>query len=85
MIAMTLIALFTVVAIATCLSLVDTLIRGSAEFRALLRQKNLLDAGFVPQVEAKYVRLRSNPRRSLAAAARPYARRVPLPVIQQAS
>lgn len=84
MIAMTLIALFTVVAIATGLSLVDTWLRGSADFKALLRQKKLLDAGFVPQVEASDVRLRPLPRRTLAAAARPYARRVPLTGHRQA-
>ncbi|MHA7818833.1 MAG: hypothetical protein ACX930_04195 [Erythrobacter sp.] len=84
MIAMTLIALFTVVAIATGLSLVDSWLRGRAEFRSFLREKRLLDAGFVPQVEASDVRMRLQPRRTLAAAARPYARRIPLTTLRQA-
>lgn len=84
MIAMTLTALFTVVAIATGLSLFDSWLRGRADFQALLREKGLLDAGFVPQVEASDVRLRLQPRRTLAAATRPYARRVPVTVLQQA-
>lgn len=84
MITMTLIALFTVVAVATGLSFLDSWLRGTAELNGLLREKNLLDAGFVPQVAASDVRLRRQPRRTLAAATRPYARRVPLAGLQQA-
>lgn len=84
MIALTLGGFFTIVTIATGLSLLDSWLRGRAGFRALIREKGLLDAGFVPQVQAQEVRLRTPPRRSLVAASRPYARRVPLPVIRQA-
>lgn len=84
MIAMTITALITIIAIATALSLLDSWLRGRADLRLLLREKGLLDAGYVPQVEASEVRLRAPPRRTLAAATRPYARRVPLPAIQQA-
>ncbi len=84
LIAATVTALIAILAIATGLSLLDSWLRGRAEFRNLMREKRLLDAGFVLQVEAQEVRLRAPARRTLAAATRPYARRVPLPVIQQA-
>lgn len=84
MIATTLAALFTVVAIATVLSLIDSWIRGHAGLRALLREQRLLDAGFVPQVEPSDMRLRAPVRRTLASATRPYARHTPLAVMQQA-
>lgn len=84
MIAMTLTALFSVIAVATALSLLDSWLRGRADFQSLMREKGLLDAGFVPQVEAHEVRLRPQPRRSLAAATRPYARRLPIATLQQA-
>ncbi len=78
MIATTLAALFTIVTIATALSLVDSWIRGRSAYAGLKREKMLLEAGFVPQVQAREVRLRRPARRTLAAATRPYARRVPL-------
>ena len=78
MIAMTLAALFTIVTIATALSLIDSWIRGRSAFAGLQRERALLDAGFVPQVQARKVRLRRPARRTLAAATRPHARRVPL-------
>ena len=84
MIALTLAGFFTIVTIATGLSLLDSWLRGRADFRSLMRQRRLLDAGFVPQVQAHEVRLRAPARRTLAAASRPYARRVPLPVTLQA-
>lgn len=84
LIAATLTALISIIAIATGLSLLDSWLRGRADLRSLLREKRLLDAGFVAQVEAKEVRLRAPARRTLAAAARPYARRLPLAAIQQA-
>ena len=84
MITMTLIALFTVVAVATGLSFLDSWLRGKTELQGLLREKYLLDAGFVPQISASDVRLRRQPRRTLAAATRPYVRRVPLSGLQQA-
>lgn len=84
LIAATLTALISIIAIATGLSLLDSWLRGRADLRSLLREKRLLDAGFVVQVEAKEVRLRAPARRTLAAATRPYARRLPLAAIQQA-
>ena len=82
MIALTLAALFTVVAIATGLSLIDSWLRGRADLRVLLIRKRLLDAGFMPEVEASEVRLRAPARRTLAAATRPYARRTPIALMQ---
>lgn len=68
--------------IATALSLLDSWLRGKAAYRAVKREQALLHAGFVPQVHAHEVRLRRAARRTLAAATRPYARRLPLPVTQ---
>ena len=79
MIALALGAFFAVVAIATGLSLLDSWLRGCKVYAVLKREKALLDAGFLPQVHAHEVRLRRPARRTLASAARPYARRTPLP------
>ena len=84
LIAATVTALIAILAIATGLSLLDSWLRGRADFRGLMREKRLLDAGFVLQVEAREVRLRKPARRTLAAATRPYARRLPLAALQQA-
>jgi hypothetical protein len=83
---LTLTCLFAVAAIATGLSLLDSWLRGSSAYRVLKREQALLDAGFVPQVGAYEVRLRKEARkparRTLAAATRPNARRLPLPATQ---
>jgi len=84
MIALTIACLFTVAAIATVLSLLDTWFRGRGAYRVLKREQALLRAGFVPQVHAHEVRLRAPARRTLSSATRPYARRLPLPVNQLA-
>ena len=94
MIAMTLAALITLVAIATGLSLLDSWIRGRSAYGVLRRERDLLKAGFVPQVDASEVRLRgpapsavfaraqtsrSTARRSVAGATRGRERAIPLP------
>lgn len=80
MIALIATCLFIVASVATGLSLLDSWLRGKAAYRAVKREQALLRAGFVPQVHAHEVRLRRPARRTLAAATRPYARRLPLPV-----
>lgn len=94
MIALTVAALFTIVAIATALSLVDSWIRGRSAYTVLRREEALLKSGFVPQVEPYETRLRhpakevafgraqtarSTARRSLAGATRGAERAIPLP------
>lgn len=85
MLALTLTCLFAIATIATGLSLVDSLLRGRGAYVVLKREQALLKAGFLPQVHAHEVRLRAPARRTLAAATRPYARRVPLSTSQLAS
>ena len=85
MIATLITALFAIAAVATGLSLIDSWLRGRGAYRVLRREQTLLKAGFVPQVHAHEVRLRQPARRTLAAATRPYARRVPLAAIQTAA
>jgi len=85
MIAMLITALIAITAVATALSLIDSWLRGRGAYRVLRREQALLKAGFVPQVHAHEVRLRKPARRTLAAATRPYARRVPLASIQTAA
>ena len=85
MTALLLASLFSIVAIATGLSLVDSWLRGRGAYRVLKRERALMKAGFVPQVHAHELRLRAPQRRTLAAATRPYARRLPLPATQSAA
>ena len=85
MIALTLTLLFAIAAIATGLSLIDSWLRGRGLYCVLKREQALLDAGFVPQVSAQEVRLRRPARRTVAAATRPYARRLPLPDVETAT
>ncbi len=84
MLALTLTCLFAIVTIATGLSLIDSWLRGRDAYLVLKREKALLNAGFIPQVHAHEVRLRTPARRTVAAASRPYARRLPLPTTQLA-
>ncbi len=86
MLAAILTALFAITAVATGLSLIDSWIRGRSAYGVLRREQALLDAGFVPQVEASEVRLRTQAsqtrnasRRTLASMSRTRTRRVPLP------
>ena len=94
MLALTLTALFTLVAVATGLSLLDSWVRGFGAYNEVRHQRALLDAGFVPQVEASEVRLRggmqeaafsriqnarSTARCSVAGATRGRERAIPLP------
>ena len=85
MTALLLASLFSIVAIATGLSLVDSWLRGRGAYRVLKRERALMKAGFVPQVHAHELRLRAPQRRALAAATRPYARRLPLPATRSAA
>lgn len=85
MTAMLITALIAITAVATGLSLIDSWLRGRGAYRVLRRERALLKAGFVPQVHAHEVRLRKPAQRTLAAASRPYARRVPLAAIQTAA
>ena len=86
MLAAILTALFAITAVATGLSLIDSWIRGRSAYGVLRREQALLDAGFVPQVEASEVRLRAQTsqtrnasRRTLASVSRTRTRRLPLP------
>ena len=76
MIALTLAILFAAIAIATGFVLVDCAMRFKSAHASLVRQQALVKAGFVPQVEASAVRLRSNTQRT-SGAARPFATRLP--------
>ncbi|MBD2842194.1 hypothetical protein [Erythrobacter rubeus] len=77
MIAATLSVLISVVTIATALALVDFWLRASSAYALLKRQSDLVKAGFVPQVEARVVRLRPAAPRGSSAATRPFATRLP--------
>ena len=94
MLALTLTALLTLAATATGLSLLDSWIRGRGAYDVVRHQRALLDAGFVPQVDASEVRLRggmqeaafsraqtvrSTARQSVAPATRGRERAIPLP------
>lgn len=84
MIALTLAALITVVAIATFLTLIDCALRGRSAFVVLKREQMLFEAGFVPQVEARELRLRPSARRFAFGASRSFASRLPQPSRQPA-
>lgn len=51
-------ALFVIAALTIGLSLLDTWLRARTAFWSVFRERELLDAGFIPQVEANEVRLR---------------------------
>nr|WP_298926898.1 hypothetical protein [uncultured Erythrobacter sp.] len=76
MLAATITLLFSAVAIATAITLVDCWLRARSAYSSLKRQNDLVKAGFVPQVEARIVRLRPTAPRALATT-RPFARRLP--------
>ena len=82
---LTLIALFSIAAVATGLSLLDSWVLGRDTYASLKREQELLEAGFLPQVQSYHVRLRKPARRTVASATRPYARRLPLPVVKTAA
>lgn len=58
------ICLFGIVGLATALSLLDTWMQARASFWSVFRERQLLDAGFIPQVEASETRLRQPLHRS---------------------
>ena len=57
-IAITAVCFFVIAALVSGLSLLDTWVKARAAFWSVFRQQQLLDAGFMPQVEASEVRLR---------------------------
>ena len=77
MIALTLATLFAIVTLAAVITLADSWLRGRFAYRTLRRERALVEAGFVPVVEAAEVRLRSNTRYA-PAATRPFAQQLPL-------
>ena len=50
--------LFVIAALATGLTLLDTWVQARVAFWRVYRERELLDAGFVPQIEARETRLR---------------------------
>ncbi len=64
MIAAALICLFALATTATLLSLADSWLRAQGAYRSLMRERVLLEAGFVPQVDACALALRQ-PRRAV--------------------
>jgi hypothetical protein len=55
---MTITCLFVIAALASSLTLLDTWLQARAAFWSVFRERQLLDAGFIPQIEAEEVRLR---------------------------
>lgn len=76
MLAATIATLISVIAIATVLTLADCWLRGVDAYGSLKRQTALAEAGFVPQVESQFVRVRLS-RSTSVRASRPFARRLP--------
>lgn len=58
MIAMTITCLFVIAALAASLTLLDTWLQARSAFWSVYREQQLLEAGFIPQVEASETRLR---------------------------
>jgi hypothetical protein len=58
LIAMSLTCLFAIAAIAVAASLLDTWLRGRVAYTILQRERRLLRAGFVPQIDPRETRLR---------------------------
>lgn len=77
MIATTLAVLFSVVAIATILALVDFWLRANSAYASLKRHSALSRAGFVPQMEAQFVNLRPVNAMRASGSTRLYATRLP--------
>ncbi|MFU7528032.1 hypothetical protein [Qipengyuania sp. ASV99] len=75
MIALFITSLFFVTSVAVLCSLADSWLRASGAYRSLMREQALLDAGFVPQIDASEQRLRTEFRRTMVNPNRPYARR----------
>lgn len=77
MIALAIATFILVVALATALTLVDFWLRARSAHASLKRQLRLMQVGFVPQVDAKVVRLRSATITAGYGASRPFATRLP--------
>lgn len=77
MIAFATATLILVVALAAGLTLVDFWLRATSAYRSLRRQSRLIEAGFVPQVDARVVRLRSATIGMGYGPSRPFATRLP--------
>jgi len=80
LIATTLACLFALASIATFFSLADSWMKGRNAYRGLMRERALLQRGFVPQLHASHTTLRQPARRAFALAAQSRSRRVsPIP------
>ncbi|MEE4317482.1 MAG: hypothetical protein V2I74_10935 [Erythrobacter sp.] len=79
MLALAINLLIATVAVAATLSLADTALKAHGAYKRLLREKALMDAGFVMQVEPSEQRLRAADRRAGAAM---LPRRAALPRLQ---
>lgn len=77
MIALCLAGLFIIAAIATSISLADSALRSGNAYKAIRRERALVKAGFVPQVEAQQIRLRHATSGYPGSATRSFARRLP--------
>ncbi|MDC8755794.1 hypothetical protein OIK40_14180 [Erythrobacter sp. sf7] len=64
MLALAINLLFVAVAVAALLTLVDTALKARRAYDGLMREKALMDAGFVMQVAPREVRLRAADRRA---------------------
>lgn len=84
MIALFITSLFFVTSVAVLCSLADSWMRASGAYRLLMRERALLDAGFVPQIDANETRLRTGSRRTIVIANRPHPRRRSVGVIRAA-
>ena len=70
MLALAINLLFATAALAAALTLIDTALKARRTYDRLLREKALMDAGFMMQIEPREVRLRPAPRREAAMRAR---------------
>jgi hypothetical protein len=77
MIAFAVATLIFLVALATTLALADFWLRARSAYASLRRQTQLMKAGFVPQVDAKVVRLRSATVSTGCGTSRSFATRLP--------
>jgi len=83
MIAFALASLFSIAAVIAAITLTDSALRGRNAFAMLQRERSLVKAGFIPQVEARQLRLRRPSTGYRGSATRAFARRLPRPAIQQ--
>ena len=77
MITLLLASLFTVVSVAVIITLADNALRASNAFKALKHERALANAGFMPTVEAREVRLRPAAANYRGTSTRAFAQRLP--------